>query len=106
MTHSESGLSRAIVELEADLQALRLHQPARAPAKCLCRACQVSCTNLLCCDSIQPHAQAYDDGDTEFSTSHGQLPVVNIANMLEWKHAVTTKLAVPDKTGITLPLSS
>jgi hypothetical protein len=26
MTHSESGLSRAIVELEADLQALRLHK--------------------------------------------------------------------------------
>ena len=93
MTRSESGLSRAIAELDADLQALvRFRQPAtKTPAATSCAMMAFS------------HKRKHEDEDSETS-SNGKLPAVDTANMLEWRRAVTTKLAVINKTGITLPL--
>jgi len=84
MTRSESGLSRACKELEGDLQVLRFRQPAP------------SCAMMAFTNKRKFNG--------EESSSQGQLPVVDTANLPEWEREVHTKLAVTGKLGLSMPL--
>jgi hypothetical protein len=80
----ESKLRRACEELENDLQVLRFRQPAP------------SCAMMAFTNKRKFIG--------EESSSQGQLPVVDTANLPDWRREVETKLAIINKTGLQKPL--